>query len=66
MESRAARRFLHTTLMLSVLAVMAATIAAPPDPFTMLSYAVPLVVLAPVASYLLTFRGWFAAIDAGE
>lgn len=44
-------------MVLAGLAVLLAAIASPPNPVTMLSYPVPLLVLAPVCSYPLTSHG---------
>ncbi|ELY71535.1 DUF7534 family protein [Natrinema versiforme] len=52
-------RFLRTTVVLWILAVVLSAIVAPPDPFTQLLYTVPLLVLAPGLSYLLSYRGGF-------
>lgn len=59
-------RFLRTTLGLCLLAVLIAGVVSPPDPFTMLLYAVPLLLLAPVISYLLTYGGGFDALGTNR
>ncbi|ELZ17266.1 hypothetical protein C477_13585 [Haloterrigena salina JCM 13891] len=55
-------RFLQTTLSLCLFAVLIAGLLSPPDPFTMLLYAVPLLLLAPAISYLLTYGDGFDAL----
>jgi Sec-independent protein secretion pathway component TatC len=50
-------RFSRVTVVLWILAIVIAAIVAPPDPITQLVYAFPLLLLGPVVSYVLTYRG---------
>ncbi|MFP8951679.1 hypothetical protein ACLI4Z_01730 [Natrialbaceae archaeon A-arb3/5] len=61
-EARAA--FVRTTLVLCAVALPIAAIVSPPDPFTLLAYAIPLLLLAPVLSYVLTVGGGFDALKS--
>ncbi|AGB39918.1 DUF7534 family protein [Natronococcus occultus] len=56
MHSRTFSTFLSTTLLFSMVAVTIAAIVSPPDPFTLVLYALPLSVVGAVAAYLLTYR----------
>ena len=59
-------RFLGTTLVLCLLAVMIASVLSPPDPYTVLLYAVPLVAVTPVIAYFLTYRDGFDTLGTSR
>ena len=52
-------RFSKTTLVLWAVALVVAGLISPPDPFTLLVYAAPLVLPAPGLAYVLVYRGGF-------
>lgn len=49
-------RFSAITLLLAVLATTIAAIVSPPDPFTIIFYTIPLLLIAPVISYFITYK----------
>ncbi|MEY7850231.1 hypothetical protein AB7C87_13640 [Natrarchaeobius sp. A-rgal3] len=57
MDSSDFLRFVTATLALCAVALVIATAVTPPDPFSLIVVALPLVVLSPVASYVLVYRG---------
>lgn len=57
MEGKIFVRFLWMSIVLWILAIGIAAIVAPPDPITQIVYTIPLLVLGPVVSYILTYGG---------
>ncbi|MDG5760236.1 hypothetical protein QA600_12905 [Natronococcus sp. A-GB1] len=55
MHSKTFSRFLSTALLLAMLAVSIAAIVSPPDPFTLVLYSLPLLLLTSVTAYLVTY-----------
>lgn len=53
-------RFLAITLLLFVFSTMIAAIVSPPDPFTLVIYAVPLLLISTIISYILTYKNGIA------
>ena len=57
-------RFLRVTKVLCGLALALAVVLSPPDPLTLLVYAGPLLLCAPVCSYVLTYGGGLEYLEA--
>lgn len=55
MHSRTFSKFLSTSLLLAMGAVMVAAIVSPPDPFTLVSYSMPLLLLTSAIAYAITY-----------
>ncbi|MDG5820730.1 hypothetical protein [Natronococcus sp. A-GB7] len=55
MHSKTFSKFLSTTLLLAMLAVSFAAIVSPPDPLTLVLYSLPLLALASVTAYVITY-----------
>lgn len=51
--------FLAIALLLGVFALMIAALVSPPDPFTLIMYSVPLLLISVFLSYLLTYKHGF-------
>ncbi|WP_137288531.1 DUF7534 family protein [Natronorubrum halophilum] len=56
MNSEKLLRFSAITLLLSLFATMIAAIVSPPDPFAVVFYALPLLLIAPIISYIITYK----------
>ncbi len=63
MEYKTLFRFLRTTVVLWLLVIVISAVVSPPDPFTQILYAIPLLFLATVISYILTYRGGFDYLE---
>ena len=59
MDLPAFGRFLSTLLGINAIAMVIAVQLSPPDPFTMVSYWLPLVPIVVLLSFLLAYRGGF-------
>lgn len=57
MHSKTFSKFLSTALLLAMLAVTVAAIVSPPDPFALVLYSLPLLVITSVTAYVITYRG---------
>ncbi|WP_293032988.1 hypothetical protein [Natronococcus sp.] len=55
MHSKTFSKFLSTALLLAMLAVSVAAIVSPPDPFTLVLYSLPLLLLTSVTAYVITY-----------
>ncbi|ELY90522.1 hypothetical protein C483_10696 [Natrialba hulunbeirensis JCM 10989] len=54
--------FARTLALLCALAIGIASIVSPPDPFTLVRYAAPLLVVAVVLSVILTYGGGLESV----
>ena len=59
MDSTLRAQFVKTAVVLCPLALVAAAILSPPDPFTLVLYAGPLLAFVPIVSYALTYGGGY-------
>ncbi|WP_090382915.1 hypothetical protein [Natronobacterium texcoconense] len=57
-------RFVRIALLLTPVALVAAVMASPPDPFTLVRYAVPLLALVLLTAYLLAYRDGLETLES--
>lgn len=55
MHSKTFSKFLSAMLLLAMIAVTIAAVVSPPDPFTLVLYALPLLLVAAALAYALTY-----------
>ncbi|MWV41669.1 hypothetical protein [Natrialba sp. INN-245] len=65
MDSSEFLRFLTATIALCAVALVITTAVTPPDPFSLIGVAVPLVVFSPVVSYVLVYRVGLGRLESG-